>query len=43
MVLALEPKMVFKNEFSAGIESVFLVTESGARWISQTPMEIFIC
>ena len=43
MVIALEPKMVFWNEFSAGIESVFVVTETGARLISRVPAEIFIC
>ena len=43
MVIALEPKMVFLNEFSAGIESVFAVTETGARLISRVPAEIFIC
>ncbi len=43
MTFALEPKMVFENEFSAGIESVFLVTETGARLISRVPLEIFIC
>lgn len=43
MVFALEPKMVFENEFSAGIESVFQVTESGARLLSRVPMEIFVC
>ena len=43
MVFALEPKMVFPNEFSAGIESVFAVTETGARLISMVPAEIFIC
>jgi len=43
MVIALEPKMVFRNEFSAGIESVFVVTETGARLISRVPAEIFIC
>lgn len=43
MVFALEPKMVFENEFSAGIESVFLVTESGHRLLSRVPLEIFIC
>ena len=43
MVFALEPKMVFMNEFSAGIESVFTVTETGARLISRVPAEIFIC
>ncbi|MFO7665602.1 MAG: Xaa-Pro peptidase family protein [Desulfobacterales bacterium] len=43
MVFALEPKMVFMNEFSAGIESVFTVTETGARLISRVPADIFIC
>jgi Xaa-Pro aminopeptidase len=42
MVFALEPKMVFENEFSAGIESVFCVHETGARLISTVPVEIFI-
>jgi Xaa-Pro dipeptidase len=43
MVFALEPKMVFENEFAAGIESVFLVTESGHRLISKTPVKVFVC
>jgi len=43
MTFTLEPKMTFENEFSAGIESVFLVTEEGYRLISKTPVEIFIC
>ena len=43
MVFALEPKMVFRNEFAAGIESVFVVTETGACLISRVPAEIFIC
>lgn len=43
MTFALEPKMVFENEFSAGIESVFLVTDEGHRLISQVPVEVFIC
>ena len=43
MTFALEPKMVYENEFSAGVESVFLVTETGARLISKAPVEIFIC
>jgi len=43
MTLSLEPKMVFENEFSAGIESIFLVTETGYRLISKVPVEIFIC
>jgi Xaa-Pro aminopeptidase len=43
MVFALEPKLVFEDRFIAGVESVFLVTETGARLISQVPPEIFIC
>lgn len=43
MTFALEPKMVFENEFSAGIESVFLVTEKGARLLSKIALEIFVC
>lgn len=43
MVFALEPKMLFPDEFSAGIESVFLVTETGARLISMVAPEVFIC
>ena len=43
MTFALEPKMVFKNRFSAGVESVFTVTETGHRLISRIPLEIFVC
>jgi len=43
MTFALEPKMVFQSEFAAGIESVFVVTETGCRLISKVPVEIFIC
>jgi Xaa-Pro dipeptidase len=43
ITFALEPKMVFKEEFAAGIESVILVTESGCRLMSKVPVEIFIC
>lgn len=43
MTFSLEPKMVFENEFSAGIESVFLVSETGHRLISKVPVDIFIC
>lgn len=42
MVFALEPKMVFEGRFTAGIESVFAVTESGRRLVSQTPVDVFI-
>ena len=43
MTLALEPKLVFENEFCAGIEDVFLVTETGYRMISTVPGKVFIC
>jgi Xaa-Pro dipeptidase len=43
MTFALEPKMVFENEFPAGVESVFTVTETGSRLISRVPVDIFIC
>ncbi len=43
MVFALEPKLVYEDEFCAGIESVFRVTESGARLISKVPVEVFVC
>ena len=43
MTLAIEPKMLFDSEFSAGIEDVFQVTETGYRMISQVPTTVFIC
>jgi len=43
MTFALEPKMVCENKFAAGVESVFLVTESGSRLISKVPVEVFVC
>jgi Xaa-Pro aminopeptidase len=43
MVFALEPKFVQQNEFSAGVESVFVVMETGARLISKIPVEVFVC
>ena len=43
MTFALEPKMVFKNRFCAGVESVFTVTETGHRMISRIPLNVFIC
>jgi Xaa-Pro dipeptidase len=43
MTFALEPKFVCENEFTAGIESVFVVTENGSRLISKVPVEVFVC
>jgi Xaa-Pro aminopeptidase len=43
MTFALEPKMVFQNEFAAGVESAFLVTETGYRLLSKVPVEVFVC
>ena len=43
MTFSLEPKLVYKDRFSAGIESVFAVTETGCRLISKVPVDVFIC
>ncbi|MCP3875050.1 MAG: aminopeptidase P family protein [Desulfobacteraceae bacterium] len=43
MVFAVEPKFSFKNEFAAGIESVIQITKKGARFLSMTPHEVFVC
>jgi Xaa-Pro aminopeptidase len=43
MTFALEPKMVFQNEFAAGVESVFLVTQTGHRLLSKVPVQVFVC
>ena len=43
MTIALEPKLCFQGEFAAGIESVFHVTDTGARLISRVPVDIFLC
>jgi hypothetical protein len=43
MTFALEPKFVCQNEFTAGVESVFVLAENGAQLISKVPVEIFIC
>jgi Xaa-Pro aminopeptidase len=43
MTFALEPKFCFQNAFAAGIESVFVVTETGSRLISRVPVDVFIC
>lgn len=43
MVFALEPKLVYRNEFAAGVESVFRVTENGGRLVSKVPVEVFMC
>jgi Xaa-Pro dipeptidase len=42
MVFALEPKLVFENEFSAGIESMIMITETGSRILSKVPVKVFI-
>ena len=43
MTIALEPKLVVENQFTAGIESVFKVTRNGTRLISRVPVQIFVC
>ncbi len=43
MTFALEPKMVFENRYSIGVESVFLVTDTGTRLLSKVPVAVFVC
>lgn len=43
MALAIEPKMVFENEFCAGIESNVVVTPTGCSLLSEVPAEVFVC
>ena len=43
MTFALEPKLCFPGEFAAGIESVFLVTQSGSRLVSRVPARVITC
>lgn len=43
MTFAIEPKIIFEHEFAAGIEDVFLVTETGYRMLSRLPVEVFTC
>ncbi len=43
MTFALEPKLVFEDEFMVGVESVFRITDTGTCLISQVPVEIFVC
>ncbi len=42
MVFSIEPKLVFKDKFSAGIESVFAVGEKGSRLITMTPVKVIV-
>lgn len=42
MMLAIEPKINFINEFGVGIESVFTITETGCRMITRVPKKVFI-
>lgn len=41
MVLAVEPKFIFKDRFAAGIESVIHITETGSRFLSRTENRVF--
>jgi Xaa-Pro aminopeptidase len=43
MTFALEPKIVYQDQFIAGIESVCLVTDTGCRLLSPVPVEVFKC
>ncbi len=43
MTFALEPKIVVKDKFIAGVESVVAVTETGHELISKVPVKVFVC
>ncbi len=43
MVFAVEPKMVVRDGFIAGVENVVRLTDEGAVEVSVTPLEIFLC
>ncbi|HDM09783.1 MAG TPA: aminopeptidase P family protein [Desulfobacteraceae bacterium] len=43
MTFALEPKIVYKDRFIAGVESVVAVTEDRYELISKVPVEVFVC
>jgi Xaa-Pro aminopeptidase len=43
MVLAIEPKFIFMNQFAAGIESMIHITETGNEFLSLTENKIFYC
>ncbi|THB80740.1 MAG: aminopeptidase P family protein [Desulfobacteraceae bacterium] len=43
MVLAMEPKFNFKDQFAAGIESVIHIGHDKARVLSQTDHKVFMC
>lgn len=42
MTLCIEPKINFIDEFGAGVESAFTITETGSRMISRVPKKVFI-
>ena len=42
MTFAIEPKINFINEFGVGVESVFMITETGHRMLTQIPKKVFI-
>jgi Xaa-Pro aminopeptidase len=43
MTFAIEPKLVFEGEFSAGVESVFVVTDTGLEMLSRIPLQVIRC
>lgn len=43
MVLAVEPKFIFKHQFAAGIESVIQITKNSSEFLSSTENKIFFC
>ncbi|MDZ7699814.1 MAG: M24 family metallopeptidase [Deltaproteobacteria bacterium] len=43
MTFSIEPKLVFQDHFSAGVETMFTVTETGYELISRVPSDVFVC
>jgi len=43
MVLAMEPKLAFRDEGIVGVEDTFLITENGAKRLTENPQGLVIC
>ncbi len=43
MVLAMEPKMIFKDRFAAGVESMVRIREHKAEFLTVTEHKVFLC
>jgi Xaa-Pro aminopeptidase len=43
MTITLEPYLIFKDEFITGLVDVFLITATGTRLLTHTPVQIIAC